>query len=72
MPLALAGLLVAIFHLLLVAGVIPESIKPCVQGIPCTEVQIVWFGFVTIPLLSALSFLAINALLLLAHIRSSK
>jgi disulfide bond formation protein DsbB len=72
LPLSLLGSLFAIFHLLLVAGYIPENIKPCVQGIPCTEVQIVWFGFVTIPLLSALSFLLIAALLLLAHIRSSK
>jgi len=72
LPLSIAGFLFAIFHLLLVAGVIPDSIKPCVQGVPCTEVQIVWFGFLTIPLLSALSFLLITALLVLAHTRSSK
>ena len=70
LPLSVAGTLIAIFHLLLVAGYIPESIKPCVQGIPCTEVQVVWFGFVTIPLLSALSFLLITALLILTHRRS--
>jgi disulfide bond formation protein DsbB len=70
LPLALVGLLLAIFHLLLVAGYIPENIKPCTQGIPCTEVQIVWFGFVTIPLLSAVSFSLIGALLLLARRRS--
>lgn len=72
LPLSLAGVLIAVFHLLLVAGVIPEAIKPCVQGVPCTEVQIEWFGFVTIPLLSGLSFLAISALLILIHRRSSK
>ena len=72
LPLSLAGLLIAGFHLLLVAGYIPESIKPCVQGVPCSEVQIEWFGFVTIPLLSALSFLIITALLILIHRRSSK
>jgi disulfide bond formation protein DsbB len=72
LPLSLAGTLFAVFHLLLVAGVIPDTIKPCVQGIPCTEVQIVWFGFVTIPLLAALSFLLISALLVLAHFRSSE
>lgn len=70
LPLSLLGLLFAVFHLLLVAGYIPEGIKPCVQGIPCTEVQIVWFGFVTIPLLSALSFLMIGALLLVTRRRS--
>jgi len=72
LPLSLLGSLIAVFHLLLVAGYIPEDIKPCIQGIPCTEVQVVWFGFVTIPLLSALSFLLINALLIVAHLRSSK
>lgn len=71
LPLSLVGLLLAIFHLLLVAGYIPETIKPCTQGIPCTEVQIVWFGFVTIPLLSAVSFLLISALLILTQRRSS-
>ena len=71
-PLALLGLLVAGFHLLLVAGYIPESIKPCVQGVPCSEVQIEWFGFVTIPLLSALSFLAISVLLAVTYRRSAK
>jgi disulfide bond formation protein DsbB len=72
LPLSLLGLLIAIFHLLLVAGYIPESIKPCVQGIPCAEVQVIWFGFVTIPLLSVLSFLLISALLVLTYRRSSK
>src|SRR5512141_2613758 len=71
LPLSATGTLIALFHLLLVAGYIPENIKPCVQGIPCTEVQVVWFGFVTIPLLSALSFLLISALLILTHHRSS-
>ncbi|MBK5104974.1 MAG: disulfide bond formation protein B [Burkholderiales bacterium] len=72
LPLSLTGVLIAGFHLLLVAGFIPESIKPCVQGVPCTEVQIEWFGFVTIPLLSGLSFLVISALLILTYRRSSK
>ena len=72
LPLSLAGTLLALFHLLLVAGYIPESIKPCVQGVPCNEVQIEWFGFVTIPLLSGLSFLLISALLILIQRRIPK
>ena len=72
LPLSVLGFGMAIFHLLLVAGYIPESIKPCVQGVPCTEVQIQWFGFVTIPLLSGVSFLLISALLITAHWRSAK
>jgi len=70
--LAVPGGLVAGFHLLLVAGVIPESIKPCTQGVPCSETVIEWFGFLTIPLLSAVAFSSIIALLAAAHLRSSK
>ena len=72
LPLAGIGCLFAVFHMLLVAGVIPESIKPCTQGVPCSETVIEWFGFVTIPLLSVVAFLTILALLITAHFRSSK
>lgn len=67
LPLALAGLGLALFHLALIAGWIPENIKPCQQGVPCSEVQAVWLGFVTIPLLSVLSFALITGLLLAAQ-----
>jgi disulfide bond formation protein DsbB len=72
LPLALIGWLLTAFHLLLVEGVIPESIKPCTQGVPCSETVIEWFGFVTIPLLSLLAFSTIVALLILAHFRGVK
>lgn len=72
LPLAIGGSLVALFHVLLVAGVIPESIRPCTQGVPCAEVQIRWLGFVTIPLLSLLAFLTISALMIMARRRVSK
>jgi disulfide bond formation protein DsbB len=70
LPLAAVGLLVAGFHLLLVAGVIPESLTPCRQGIPCSTVQVEWLGFVTIPLLSFFAFLVINALLIVAYLKT--
>lgn len=72
LPLAVIGWLLTVFHLLLVAGVIPESIKPCTQGVPCSQTVITWFGFVTIPLLSFLSFSTIVALLAAAHFRGLK
>jgi len=72
LPLAVGGLLVAGFHLLLVAGYIPETLTPCRQGIPCSTVQVEWLGFVTIPLLSFISFLVINALLITAYLKTSK
>lgn len=64
LPLAIAGWLTALYHTLLYSGVIPESIQPCTQGVSCTEEYIDLFGFVTIPMLSLLSFSAIIALLL--------
>ena len=72
LPLAVAGWGLALFHLALIAGWIPENIKPCQQGVPCSDVQAVWFGFVTIPFLSMVSFSLIAALLLAAHLKGSK
>jgi disulfide bond formation protein DsbB len=72
LPLSLTGGLIALFHVLLVAGYIPEDIKPCTQGVPCAETQIELLGFLTIPLLSLLAFSSITALLILAHVRTSK
>lgn len=72
LPLAAVGWLISLFHLLLVAGLIPESMKPCTQGVSCAEVQIQWLGFVSIPLLSFVAFSLISALMLAARSRMSK
>ena len=72
LPLALAGWLVSLFQVLLVVGLIPEAIRPCTQGVPCSEVQIEWLGFVNIPLLSFIAFSTIIALLVAARIRSPR
>jgi disulfide bond formation protein DsbB len=71
LPLAAIGTAVAAFHVLLVAGVIPEQIKPCTQGVPCSEKVIEWFGFVTIPLLALLAFVAVLVALIVASRRST-
>jgi disulfide bond formation protein DsbB len=72
LPLAIVGLVVAVFHQLLVTGLISEGIKPCTQGVPCSQTVAVWFGFVTIPLLSAAAFLLVTALLVAAHRKTAK
>lgn len=69
LPLAFAGLGLALFHLALVAGWIPEAIKPCQQGVPCSDLQVVWFGFVSIPLLSVVAFSLVAGLLLATHFK---
>ena len=72
LPLAIAGWLTACYHTLLYAGIIPESIQPCTRGVSCTEEYINLFGFVTIPMLSLLSFSIIIALLIILKKRMSK
>lgn len=65
LPLALFGLLIAVYHNLLYYGLIPESIAPCTTGISCVTTQLNLFGFITIPLLSLVGFVFISAALLL-------
>ncbi|WP_296495237.1 disulfide bond formation protein B [Rhodoferax sp.] len=72
LPLATIGLLVAGFHVLLTMGIVPETLAPCREGIPCKTIQVEWFGFVTIPLLSFLAFLTVTGLLLASATKSSK
>lgn len=67
LPLVTGGWLVAMFHLLLTRGFIPASASPCSQGIPCSRIEVEWLGFVTIPLLSVLSFSAIGIALYSAY-----
>ncbi len=66
LPVCLSGLAIAVYHNLLYYGVIPKSISPCTEGASCTEVQIEWLGFITIPLMSLAAF-AVIALCLLFY-----
>ncbi|TLP40766.1 disulfide oxidoreductase [Arcobacter arenosus] len=58
------GLLISIYHNLLMFGIIPESAVPCANGVPCSTEYINWLGFITIPFLSMVSYLAIFILLI--------
>jgi disulfide bond formation protein DsbB len=69
LPLAAVGWAIALVHVLLTYGIIPESVTPCTQGVPCGENPIVWFGFVSIPVLSLAAFTSIVALLFAARRR---
>lgn len=63
LPLAIGGWLVAFYHTLLYAGIIPRSIQPCGEGVSCSEAYIELFGFLSIPLLSLIAFSILVALL---------
>jgi disulfide bond formation protein DsbB len=67
LTLSVIGSAIAIFHNLLYYNLIPESAAPCLQGISCTTKFIEWFGFLTIPLLSLISFAVIIALAIIAR-----
>ncbi|HSW96450.1 MAG TPA: disulfide oxidoreductase [Candidatus Saccharimonadales bacterium] len=60
LPLSVTGLILAIYQNLLYYKIIPESIVPCQNGVSCTTQYINWLGFITIPLLSGITFLSIT------------
>ena len=64
-PLALIGVALAAFHCLLYLGYVPKGIQLCSQDIPCSEVKLQVWGFLTIPLMSLAAFLAIVVVLFL-------
>lgn len=66
LPICLVGVAVAIYHNLLYYGIIPESIAPCAEGVPCNAVQIELLGFITIPMMGLAAF-ATLAVCLLAY-----
>ncbi|HJN28759.1 MAG TPA: disulfide bond formation protein B, partial [Candidatus Latescibacteria bacterium] len=70
LPLAMGGWLLAAYHNLLYHGVIPASMQPCTRGVSCTEEYIDLFGFLSIPMLSLLSFTSLIALLIVFRRRS--
>jgi disulfide bond formation protein DsbB len=65
LPLALTGWGFAFYHTLVYSGYIPEGLQPCNQGVPCTQTYIDLLGFLTIPMLSLISFSMIIVLLLI-------
>jgi disulfide bond formation protein DsbB len=69
LPLAAVGWLVAAFHTLQYAGVIPAALEPCGAGPSCTSVDMTIFGGVPLPALSLLAFTIIAVLLTLVSRR---
>ena len=72
LPLAIGGWAVAVYHMLLHAGIIPESAAPCSQGVSCSTDYLDLLGFVSIPLLSLLAFSAVVSLLVVLNRRLSR
>ncbi len=71
LPMSLAGGTIALYHYLLQFGVIPESSVPCIAGVSCASRYIEYFGFVTIPFLSLVSFVIVLVSMFI-HLKESK
>lgn len=69
LPLAVIGWCFAVYHYLLYIDIIPEGLAPCDKEASCKEVNLELFGFVTIPMLSILSYTVIIILLVMFHKR---
>jgi disulfide bond formation protein DsbB len=63
LPLAWAGLAIALYHCLIFWGIVSEALSPCSQGVSCAKADLQVAGIVPIPLLSLLAFASIVALL---------
>ena len=55
-PLVAVGLLVSAYHNLLYHRIIPTVLVACASDAPCTQRQIEWLRFITIPLLALTAF----------------
>ena len=72
LPLTACGWLLAAYHNLLHAQLIPADMQPCVKGVSCTEEYLELFGFLSIPLLSLISFTTLILILITLQRRSTE
>lgn len=72
LPFSMIGTVIALYHYLLQRGIIPDTLGPCQLGVSCATRYIEWFGFITIPFLSLLSFVTITILMYLLYRYSNK
>jgi len=63
-PFVIAGLGLVIYHNLLYYHLIPQDITPCSRGVSCTDRQIEWLGFITIPIMALAAFVTAAGCLL--------
>lgn len=69
LPLAVAGLGIALYHLLVFWGLVSETLVPCGAGPSCSDATAQALGVIPIPLLSAAAFTLLLVLLWTANRR---
>lgn len=62
--LTIFGWLFALYHNLIYFKIIEPTLLPCTSGISCTDNQLNYFGFLTIPMMSFIAF----SILLVIHL----
>ncbi len=65
LPMSILGGLIALYHVLLQKGILPESIAPCTLAASCTVKYTGYFGFITIPIMSLTAFTIITICMLI-------
>ena len=65
LPISILGTIVALYHVLLQKGILPEAIAPCTLGASCTTKFVGYFGFITIPVMSLTAFIVITSCMLI-------
>ena len=70
LALTLGGLIVAAYHTLLVAGLIPKAWVPCSAGVSCADQKLDILNGFQIPWLSLAAFMAL-VILLVVYLRKS-
>lgn len=71
-PMTAFGLLISLYHNLLMYHVISESLAPCSKtGVSCTLPYHFFYGFLTVPLLAFIAFMVITISMFVVH-RSKK
>lgn len=64
LPLAIIGGAIALWHSLLFAGIVPETVQPCTRGGPsCSGEDQILFEFLPLPFMSLAAFVSIVLLL---------
>jgi disulfide bond formation protein DsbB len=72
LPVAVTGLIIALYHNLVFWGLIPEEVQPCTAtGPSCSNADLNLIGFIPIPALSLGAFVALTTLFLIIRRRLS-
>lgn len=72
LPMSILGWSIALYHVLLQKGILPEAVAPCEIGASCLTKYTGYFGFITIPVMSFTAFTVITMCMLLLRRYSQK